>query len=107
MEKRSFAYIRKVILTSLLADNTTINSISKSSKINWKTCENHLVYLCGRGLVTEVFSSDYVRMFQLTNKGKLYLEQTKEKEDYDYKDVTKMMRQMVEEPYEEDQKKAG
>ena len=107
MEKRSFAYIRKVILNSLLSDNTTINSISKSSNINWKTCENHLTYLCGRGLVSEVFSSDYVRMFQLTKKGKFYLEQSKDNKDYDYKDVSKIMREMMEEPYEEEQNKAG
>lgn len=46
-------------------------------------------------------------MFQLTKKGKFYLEQSKDKKDYDYKDVTKIMREMMEKPYEEEQNKAG
>lgn len=91
MSKRCFAFIRKEILRSLLSNNNTINSISKSSTINWKTCENHLVYLCGRGLVKEIFSSEYVRVFDLTEEGKMYLEETPNK-DYDHRDVIRIMK---------------
>ena len=68
--KRTFQKIRKDILKSLSAGQNTINHISNETDINWKTVENHLIYLIGRGLVNEVFSSEYVRIFELTEEGK-------------------------------------
>lgn len=91
MGKRCFAYIRKAILLSIYSDNRTINSISESSNINWRTCENHLTYLCGRGLVKEVFSSRYARIFELTQEGRMYINEIPDGKDYDYRDVTKIM----------------
>ena len=69
MEKRTFGHIRKKILETLSKDKETINRISKKSKINWRTVENHLNYLRGRGLVNEAFSSEYVRIFEITPEG--------------------------------------
>ncbi|MBW2980613.1 ArsR family transcriptional regulator [Candidatus Woesearchaeota archaeon] len=71
--KRTFKEIRKDILKSLSNGQETINHISNETDINWKTVENHLIYLIGRGLVSEVFSSDYVRIFELTEEGKDYV----------------------------------
>jgi len=71
--KRTFEEIRKDILKSLSNGQNTINHISNETNINWKTVENHLIYLIGRGLVNEVFSSEYVRIFELTEEGKDYV----------------------------------
>ncbi len=68
--KRSFNMIRALILFSLIEKERTINQISQNTSINWKTVENHLTYLLGRGLIREVHSSEYVRIVELTEKGK-------------------------------------
>lgn len=68
--KRTFKEIRRDILESLSGGQNTINRISNQTEINWKTVDNHLIYLIGRGLVSEVFSSEYVRIFELTEEGK-------------------------------------
>ena len=72
-EKRVFKEIRKQILLSLSKGQLSINEIAKQSKINWKTVSNHLIYLTGRGFVKEVFSSSYVRIYELTDSGKSFI----------------------------------
>jgi len=74
MEKRTFSRIRKKILETLSQEKETINNLSKKSDINWRTVESHLTYLTGRGLVHEAFSSQYVRIFEITPEGKQFLE---------------------------------
>ena len=71
--KRTFVEIRNSILLSLAEGQKTINNISSETQINWKTVENHLVFLVGKGWVREVFSSSYVRIYELTAFGKDYL----------------------------------
>ncbi|MBW2992129.1 hypothetical protein KY345_02835 [Candidatus Woesearchaeota archaeon] len=77
MEKRTFGRIRKKILETLSDEKETINNISKKSGINWRTVESHLTYLMGRGLVNEAFSSEYVRIFEITPEGEEFIEKTK------------------------------
>ena len=72
-QKRTFIDIRNLILISLASGQKTINQISTEAQVNWKTVERHLIYLIGRGWVREVFSSAYVRVFELTAFGKDYL----------------------------------
>lgn len=72
--KRRFCDIRHLILKSLYSKRKAVNQISSDTKINWKTVDNHLIYLIGRGLVEIVFSSPYVKIFELTQTGKDYLE---------------------------------
>ena len=72
-QKRTFAEIRKYILLSLASGQKTINQIASETGINWRTVDNHLVYLLGKSLVREVFRSSYVRIFELTAFGKDYL----------------------------------
>ena len=72
-EKRTFSEIRKNILLSLSKGQLSINEVAKQSKINWKTVSNHLIYLTGRGFVKEVFSSSYVRIYELTDSGKSFI----------------------------------
>lgn len=71
--KRAFIEIRNSILLSLASGQKTVNQISSESQINWKTVDRHLVFLIGKGWVREVFSSAYVRVFELTAFGKDYL----------------------------------
>ena len=71
--KRTFADIRSLILLSLASGQKTINQISSETSINWRTVAHHLIYLSGRGLVREAFSSSYVRIFELTAFGKDHL----------------------------------
>ena len=73
IQKRTFIEIRKLILLSLASGQKTINQIAGETQINWKTVDNHLVYLLGKSLVREAFSSSYVRIFELTAFGKDYL----------------------------------
>ena len=71
--KRTFYEIRDIILQSLSDGQKTINQISRITKIGWKTVESHLVYLFGKRLAKEVFTSDFVRIIELTDEGKEYL----------------------------------
>ena len=73
--KRTFIEIRDLILLSLASGQKTINQIAINTVINWKTVESHLIYLTGKSLVKEVFSSSYVRVYELTAFGKDYLRQ--------------------------------
>ena len=74
--KRTFIEIRNSILLSLASGQKTINQISGETNVNWKTVERHLIYLVGKGWAREVFSSAYVRIFELTAFGKDYLRKT-------------------------------
>ena len=71
--KRTFKDIRKEILLCLSKGQMTVNEIAVCAKINWKTVNNHLIYLAGRGLVKEVFNSAYVRIYELAEEGKNFL----------------------------------
>ena len=78
-QKRTFIEIRKIILATITAKKT-INQIANDSGINWRTVEKHLTFLIGKKLVKEVFSSEYVRIFELTELGSIYIEKIKQEE---------------------------
>jgi len=78
-QKRTFIEIRNLILFNL-NNKKTINQIAHDSGINWRTVEKHLTFLIGKKLVKEVFSSEYVRIFELTELGHIYLEEIKKEE---------------------------
>ena len=71
--KRTFKDLRIAILICLYSKQKTINQISHDTGINWKSVELHLTYLMGKGLVSSVFSSKYVRIFELSENGKYYV----------------------------------
>ncbi len=74
MKKRRFQELRNSILNLLKNKKEfTLNQISRSTKINWKTVDNHITYLIGKGFVKEIFSSPYVRIVQITERGLKYL----------------------------------
>ena len=68
-KKRTFRELRFIILLTLLSGQQTTNQISIRTSINWRTVESHLTFLVGKGLVNEVFKSEYVRIFKLTEQG--------------------------------------
>ena len=67
--KRRFSQLRRLILETLAEGQKTVNQIASETGINWKTVDNHLTYLVGRGLAHEVFSSKFVRIFEITDRG--------------------------------------
>lgn len=71
--RRSFPDIRLEILRTLSLGRTTVNDLSKRTGINWKTVDNHLIYLLGRGFAEKVFDSPYVKIFDITEDGAAYL----------------------------------
>lgn len=79
-QKRTFIELRDLIFLTLQDGRKTINQISNDSDINWRTVEKHLTYLIGKRMVNEVFSSEYVRIFELTKVGQNYLNELKAKE---------------------------
>ncbi len=78
--KRTFVQIREKLLITLSSGRMTINQIALSAEINWRTVEKHLTFLIGKRMVSEVFSSEYVRIFELTREGKEYVEELKARE---------------------------
>jgi predicted transcriptional regulator len=76
--KRRFSDIRDLILKNLYTGRKTVNQISSETGINWKTVDNHLIYLVGKGMAQVVFSSQYVKIFELTEMGKEYIEKLNE-----------------------------
>jgi predicted transcriptional regulator len=71
--KRTFSILREKILLTLAEEKRTINDISKTAQIGWRTVESHLNYLSGRKLVNEAYSSEYVRIFEITPWGEEYV----------------------------------
>lgn len=78
--KRTFSDIRDLILVSLYDGKKTVNYLSAETNINWKTVDNHLIYLVGKGMAQVVFSSPYVKIFELTETGKDYVQHLKGRE---------------------------
>lgn len=78
--KRTFLEIRDIILLTLGSGKKTINQISSESGINWRTVEKHLTFLIGKKLVSEIFSSEYVRIFELTSQGHDYVAEIKDEQ---------------------------
>ncbi|MCX8147094.1 MAG: transcriptional regulator [Candidatus Woesearchaeota archaeon] len=72
--RRKFSDLREIILKSLVSGQKTINQISSETGINWKTVDNHLIYLVGKGFAREVFSSRFARIFEITEKGVAFLQ---------------------------------
>ena len=73
-KKRNFSEIRELLLVTLSKGKKTLNTLAGEAGVNWKTTDNHLNYLKGKGLVAEVFSSPYARIFELTDKGREFVE---------------------------------
>ncbi len=75
MKRRLFEQIRVLILLALFRGQSTINKLANDTEVNWKTVQNHLTFLMGKGFANEIFSSQYVRIFEITPKGKAYVKE--------------------------------
>ena len=71
--KRTFKELRQMILADLLKGRKTVNQLAKDTGINWKTVDNHLIWLKGRGFVHTVFASSFVKIYELSEEGKRFL----------------------------------
>lgn len=69
-KKRTFDVLRKRILKTMGNSQKTVNQISTESSINWKTVDNHIIHLIGKGYVKVVFESKYVKIYEISDKGK-------------------------------------
>jgi len=63
--RRHFKEIRQIILRDLLMGQRTVNQIAENTGLTWRTVDNHLIYLSGKGLVEPVFVSEYVKIYRL------------------------------------------
>ena len=79
-KKRTFIEIRNKILISLSLGKKTINQMALETGINWKTVEKHLTYLLGKKMIDEVYNSEYLRIFDLGDKGKIRVKELRERE---------------------------
>ena len=52
----------------------TVNQAATETGINWKTVDNHIIHLVGNGYLKEVFTSPYVKIFEITDRGRKALE---------------------------------
>lgn len=71
--KRRFSELRLVILRGLSSGQKTVNQLSREVGINWRTVDNHLIYLVGKGYASTVFTSPYVKIYQITDAGRAAL----------------------------------
>ncbi|MCB9359169.1 hypothetical protein H6503_04520 [Candidatus Woesearchaeota archaeon] len=78
IKRKTFDTIRTLILDSLSTKRKTINQIAKDIDVNWRTVESHLTYLVGKRLLKEVLSSEYVRIFEISEEGKAFIEERKQ-----------------------------
>ncbi len=70
MKRRTFQQIRKSLVRELTSKDRNLNQLARAAGVSWKTAENHLIYLIGRGYVIKVVDSPYVKIFRITEKGK-------------------------------------
>ena len=67
--RRSFKEIRQLILRDLISGQKTVNQIAESTGLTWRTVDNHLIYLTGKGLAEPVFVSEYVKIYRMKKVG--------------------------------------
>jgi len=63
--KKKFREIREIILKDFQKGERTVNQIAASTGLTWRTVDNHIVHLIGKGLVEPVFVSQYVKIYKL------------------------------------------
>jgi predicted transcriptional regulator len=68
-KKRTYEELRLLILKLFKTGQKTVNEAATESGINWRTVDNHIIYLTGKGYINEVFSSRYVRIYEITERG--------------------------------------
>jgi predicted transcriptional regulator len=67
--KRKYDELRSIILENLSKGQKTVNQVATETGINWRTVDNHIIYLAGKGYLREVFVSRYVKIYEITDRG--------------------------------------
>lgn len=75
MPKRKYPELRKLLLENFSEGQKTVNQAATETGINWRTVDNHIIYLTGKGFLKEVFVSKYVKIYEITERGKTALEE--------------------------------
>ncbi|MEK6849579.1 MAG: hypothetical protein AABY01_03340 [Nanoarchaeota archaeon] len=73
MHKRTYKALRPLILKDFLKEQKTVNQVATDTGINWRTVDNHIIHLTGRGFLKEVFVSPFVKIYAITERGILAL----------------------------------
>ena len=73
--KRKYAELRQLILRNLSSEQKTVNQVATETGINWRTVDNHIIYLAGKGYLKEVFVSRYVKIYEITERGQTALKE--------------------------------
>lgn len=72
--KRRFDELRLLILAGLGSGQKTVNELATDTGINWKTVDNHIIHLVGRGLAAFIIVTPYVKIVQITEAGRAALQ---------------------------------
>lgn len=64
-QRKRFPKIRELILNELRKGKRTVNEIAGTTGLTWRTVDNHIVYLIGKGYAEPVFVSKYVKIYRL------------------------------------------
>jgi len=71
--KRKYAELRRLLLENFSKGQKTVNQAATETGINWRTVDNHIIYLAGKGYLKEVFVSRYVKIYEITERGRTAL----------------------------------
>lgn len=74
-KKRTYAALRPLILKAFSSGQKTVNQVATDTGINWRTVDNHIVHLTGKGFLKEVFVSPFVKIYEMTDRGRKALEE--------------------------------
>jgi predicted transcriptional regulator len=67
--KREYGEIRRALLRGLAGGQRNINELATTSKVNWRTTRNHMIYLVGSSYARMIFSSPQVKIYEITENG--------------------------------------
>ncbi|MBI4144649.1 hypothetical protein HY493_00390 [Candidatus Woesearchaeota archaeon] len=75
VKKRTYAALRPLILKAFTDGQKTVNQVATDTGVNWRTVDNHIVYLTGKGYLKEVFVSPFVKIYEITDRGRAALKE--------------------------------
>ena len=77
MNKRTFEVLRHKLLRTFATGQKTVNQAASEAGINWRTVNNHITFLLGKGYLKPVFVSPYVKIYEITEEGTRILRSSK------------------------------
>lgn len=77
MTKRTFEVLRNKLLRTFVTGQKTVNQAASEAGINWRTVNNHITFLLGKGYLKPIFVSQYVKIYEITEEGTRVLRSAK------------------------------